>query len=163
MKKALMLFCVVLVSFFACRKSHYILNFDQIDLNEIKKYENQFSTELIVIADQQDQLLIKPGTILFYKTNVGTLGKLRINSKSNTDLHCDFVNYDVNGDVAVEILDIAFPRGNGFDLDENGILSQDVSKIDFQWVISYISFNPSIYRSVISPQKEEASFYVYTK
>ncbi len=159
MKKVLFILFVGLLFLFACKKdkSEPLKAFEDVTYADIQKLEAQFSDQKIVVSTATDGNTLEAGSVIFYKTNQGLLGKFKIVSISVQNLlTIDMVNYDAGtGMESLNKPGVTIKASYTCDLDlgTEGIPSTN----DFWWFMGNTDQDRSI-----EPELP-AKFYVYSK
>lgn len=136
MKKILIIFSIILVGM-ACKKDNPVPKkaFEDISYEDIKAFEGKFSSNLLVVG-KSDGTGPQIGAIIFFKTQNGLLGKLKlinISTLSPHNLICDFVNYNADGSgILLNKSDIIIQDTYHVDLD-NGVQTTMQPLSDFGW------------------------------
>jgi len=136
MKNLFILFSVAFLGLAACKKDKPLTAFDKATYADILQYEPMFSSQDIYVKYPEPDGL-KPGAIIFYKTNDGTYGKLKIVSTgegADPKLTIDIVNYNSDGSVLNKYSNVVIGKSVGCDL-ETGLTysgGQNNSS-DFWW------------------------------
>ncbi|MEY3678889.1 MAG: hypothetical protein RI924_1030 [Bacteroidota bacterium] len=158
MKKVILAFGVLMLLGLACKKDNTLPKkaFEDISLTDIQQFENKFSANPIIVSDDAGNQLLKPGSIIFYKTQIGTLGKMRIVSISDQKLlTIDVVNFNAAGNVILNKSGSTVQPTWLCDLDM-GVQTNDFTLREFDWDM-YNAFKKGI------TPKNTAVFYVYSK
>ena len=135
MKNLFILFSVALIGLLACKKDTPLTAFDKATYAEILQYEPMFSTQDIKVKYPEPDSL-KPGAIIFYKTNDGTYGKLKIISTgegADPKLTIDIVNYKSDGAVLNKHSNVVVGESVGCDLETGLTYSGQNNTSDFFW------------------------------
>ncbi len=161
MNKILILLFLAMSSIAACKKDKSISfkQFDDITNVYIENLKNEFSSENIMVISSGLEEGLKPGAILFYQTDEGFFGKLKIvgaTTDPNSSLVIDIVTYKPNETVQKNI---TINLGYGCDLDSGvtAILGNDNEVFDFFWGSPNNSGNYYIYHFI------PTTFYIYSK
>ena len=158
MKKVLLIVFAGFSIFLACKKDKSVTqkSFDQIVESDIKAYEDKLSVTNLVVSDDMGTHLLDAGSVLFYKTQNGTLGKMKIVGVSDQNvLTVDIVNYDAAGNITLNQSGLTIDGTLSCDLDLGQQTTDNLIR-DFKWAV--VSAN----KREIQPFNA-AVFYVYAK
>ena len=149
-----------LLSGSACKKDAKVPTkaFENISYADIQTSVTQLKSDVITVSDASHPEILKAGSIIFYKTNAGVLGKFKIVSISpQNQLTISLINYNNQGGVLLNKSNIVISATFYADLDL-GVQAVSQSTFDFWWVIS----GPNNEIRNITPINT-ALFYVYSK
>ncbi len=164
MKKTLIMIAGILLVF-ACKKDdpqpavETVKAFEDIAYADIQKLEPVMKSEAF-IARTQENIVLKAGAVLIYKTKAGVFGKMKLNTSiQNPDYLLDFqlVNYNSDGSVLKTDNDNVIQSPLIFNLDA-GILApeNDNTTWDFVFIEGDLEFE-----RWITPQNG-CKFYIYS-
>ncbi len=132
--------------------------FENITYADIQAIGPELKNDKIPVADASNPAILKAGSIVFYKTNTGVIGKFQIKSISpQKDLTISLINYSSQGAVLLNKANVLIEATFTADLDL-GVQAVSQGTSDFWWEIT--GPNNEIY--YITPQNT-ALFYVYSK
>lgn len=143
--------------FFGCKKDKTVAqkSFDQILKSDIQAFEGKLSTANLVVTDDMGTKLLDAGSVVFYKTQNGTLGKMRIGELTDqNELTIDIVNYDREGKVSLEQSALTLEGTMSYDLDLGQQTADNMAR-DFKWAIVNVN------KKEIQPFNATV-FYVYS-
>lgn len=149
-----------LVASTACKKDTVKVPpkaFEDVTYSDIKNLQIKFSDQKVIVSTAADGSILKAGSILFYRTNNGILGKFKIVSiTAQNFLIIDVLNYDANGSVILFKQSVSIENTFFCDLDL-GNQSPDALVADFKW-----GHGASIEDGYIQPFPN-CKFYIYSK
>ncbi len=105
MKKTIILLCsLILLMVSACKKQKSAKpgSYDEIKNEHIAGLETSMSNHLIEVINTTGTVLLKPGDVIVYKTNMGRFGKMKIvsiNSADNYKLTINAETYKADGSI----------------------------------------------------------------
>jgi hypothetical protein len=105
MKNILPIFCNFILLFLtACKKEKNTNpgSYDEIKIEHIAALETSMSNHLIEAINTNGTVLLKPGDVIVYKTNIGRFGKMKIvsiNSADNYKLTINAETYKADGSI----------------------------------------------------------------
>jgi len=149
-----------LLSGWACKKDSTSVKkeFSEITLTDIKKFENQFSKQILISSTTD--FLLKTGAIIIYKTNLNVYGKMKIASEGPNlyDFTFDFVNFKPDGSIFNAKSGASVQSSYHYDLDL-GVQCNPITQVDEDfWLTSINGSNVA----VLSAQYSDAKFYIYS-
>ena len=129
-----------------------------ITLTDIKKVDPlKFTTNLILVNQLSvGETDVDQNSVLFFKTQTGTYGKMKIVNVSTNNLIIDIYTYNQDGTVLVNKADLLIEASMLCDLDA-GLQTWIFADADFAWDQSDIVGGQSF------ESKNGASFYVYSR
>lgn len=154
MKKTLAMLMGGVSILLACKKNtNSGPSFEKITYQLIEDSQNKMSeTEIVGYYSQTKEMALKVGTVIFYRTNQGTLGKLKINGVLEDGvLFFEYVNYTANGKPIGNPAAVQVGANKSVDLDDGEL--DNLASSDLAWVPSQFNYN-------IQP-RQSAVFYVY--
>ncbi len=154
------LLAIALFSVWSCKKDSLTPKklFEDITYADIQAIGPNLKSDKIPVANASNPAILKAGSIVFYKTNTGVIGKFQIESISpQKDLTISLINYSNQGAVLLNKANVLIEATFFADLDL-GVQTVSPNISDFWWEIT--GSNSEIY--YITPQNT-ALFYVYSK
>jgi hypothetical protein len=154
------LLAIILIAGSACKKDSTSVKkeFSEITLADIKKFENQFSKQILISSTTD--FILKTGAILIYKTNLNVYGKMKIASEDPNlyEFTFDFVNFKPDGSILNAKSGTSVQPSFYYDLDI-GVQCNGLNMIDGDfWLTSINGSN----NAVLSAQFSDAKFYIYS-
>lgn len=159
MTKVFILITLSVLSLLACKKDQSIKTFENITHQDIKELENKFTNQQIFMAQTPVEEGLRDGSIIFYKTNSGKLGKFKITSISvvpNNYLKMNIINYDAEGKQVLNREGIVINENFSCNLD----LGEQTNNLPFDFVWATGPQNPN--QIALTPEGA-ANFYLYFK
>ena len=130
------LLAIILITSSACKKDTVKIPpkaFEDVTYSDIINLQIKFSDQKVIVSTVAEGSILKTGSILFYRTNDGILGKFKIVSISaQNSLIIDVLNYDASGSVILFKQSVAIQNTFFCDLDL-GNQSLDNLVADFKW------------------------------
>lgn len=149
-----LLWILLLITAFSCKKGEQKLSFEQIDKAFIEKQSSNITTNLPLFYDSNEPKAIsfKIGSVILFKTQEGNYGKMLVKDVYLTTvgnysaLDLAFVTYNPDGSVLAESSGLTLVRdgtNDYLDLDKGTISDQGY---ELKWSTGFFSVNePTTY------------------
>lgn len=151
MKKTFTFLALAALCLFACKKDDSkpeTKQFETISFADIKAKEAMLISYEDIAVRSPAAVQLNEGAIIFYKTNLGNFGKLKVLSVNNAnyEVTVNMVTYDTEGNEIVSKDGVAIILNKYYDFD-TGLETIDTTIADlsyYDYGIGYTYFNPLV-------------------